>query len=126
MLNLDPNEKHFFCIYELRPTSAQVVFHMYSSCLLPQLRQAYSILGGNKKMSSPADLVMRMLMNLGSVKSCGSTRSLIHLKMAPALGSAAIARPSSDWTRMSGNMKLRPRSSRISSMRSFFWSISAR
>ena len=70
-------------------------------------------------------LVTRMLTNLGLVKSWGSTRSLIHLKMAPAVGSAEIWRPSSDWTRMSGKMKLRPRSSRISNMRSFFWSISA-
>lgn len=69
-------------------------------------------------------LVIRMLIKFVSVYSWESTCSLIHLKIAPALGSIAIWRPNSDCTRRRGNMKLSFLSSKISSMRSFLWSIS--
>ncbi|TNN42348.1 hypothetical protein EYF80_047489 [Liparis tanakae] len=70
-------------------------------------------------------LVTRMLTKPLSACSWGATLSLIHLYTACGAGSARICRSSSFSSVSSGNRKPRLLPSRISSMRSLFWSISA-
>ena len=70
------------------------------------------------------DVVTSVVMNPGSLYRLLSTLSRIHLKNDAGFGSAFNCFHSSDCTRSSGNRKLRPRSSKISIMRSLLLSSS--